>query len=96
MDLAWTDRAQIDLGDIVAYISEDNPEAAQRVKARLEEAVLHLATQPGMGRPGRVNGTREFVVAGTPYIIPYRVRGATVELLAVMHGARRWPNTFGP
>jgi len=92
MDLAWTDRAQIDLGDIVAYISE----ASQRVKARLEEAVLHLATQPGMGRPGRVNGTREFVVAGTPYIIPYRVRGETVELLAVMHGARRWPNTFGP
>jgi len=48
-----------------------------------------------MGRPGRVDGTREFVVAGTPYIIPYRVRGETVELLAVMHGARRWPDTFG-
>ncbi len=61
----------------------------------LEEAVSHLATQPGMGRPGRVDGTREFVVAGTPYIIPYRVRGETVELLAVMHGARRWPDTFG-
>ncbi len=96
MDLVWTDRAQIDLGDIVAYISEDSPEAAQRVKARLEDAVNHLATQPGMGRPGRVDGTRAFVVAGTPYIIPYRVRGETIELLAVMHGARRWPHTFGP
>lgn len=44
-----------------------------------------------MGRAGRVAGTRELVVADTPYIIPYRVRGDAVEILRVFHAARKWP-----
>ncbi|MGH9660026.1 MAG: type II toxin-antitoxin system RelE/ParE family toxin, partial [Bryobacteraceae bacterium] len=50
-----------------------------------------LASQPQMGRPGRVLGTRELVVPDTPYIIPYRVRGERLELIAVFHGAQKWP-----
>jgi plasmid stabilization system protein ParE len=45
-----------------------------------------------LGRPGRIAGTREFVVSETPYAVPYRVAGADVEILAVVHGARRWPD----
>jgi toxin ParE1/3/4 len=44
-----------------------------------------------MGRPGRVPGTREFVIARTPYVVPYRVRGDAIEILRVYHGARLWP-----
>jgi toxin ParE1/3/4 len=47
-----------------------------------------------MGRPGRVTGTRELVVDGTPYILPYRVRNRVVQILRVLHGARRWPQRF--
>ncbi len=36
-------------------------------------------------------GTRELVVTGTPYIVPYRVKGQEVEVLRVYHGARHWP-----
>ena len=50
-----------------------------------------LATHPALGRPGRVPGTRELVVSGTPYLIPYRVHGKTVEILRVFHGARKSP-----
>jgi toxin ParE1/3/4 len=53
-----------------------------------------LADNPHMGRPGRVPGTRELVVTRTPYIVPYRVRGDTLEILRVYHGARRWPDTL--
>jgi plasmid stabilization system protein ParE len=55
------------------------------------EAVAQLAEQPGLGRPGRVPGTRELIVSRTRYIVPYRVRGDTVEILRVFHTSRRLP-----
>lgn len=47
-----------------------------------------------MGRPGRVPDTRELVIAGTPYVMAYRIEGAQVHIVAVIHGARRWPEHF--
>ena len=47
-----------------------------------------------MGRPGRVPGTRELVVPGTRYLVPYRVTGDTLQILRVYHGARNWPEGF--
>ncbi len=55
-------------------------------------AVEHLAELPNLGRPGRAWGTRELVVPGTPYVIPYRLRGDRLEVIAVFHGRQRWPN----
>jgi toxin ParE1/3/4 len=78
----------------MTYIAQDRPDAAMSMVKRIQAAVSKLAPQPALGRPGRVTGTRELVVAGTPYIIPYRVRENTVEILRVFHGARRWPESF--
>jgi toxin ParE1/3/4 len=50
-----------------------------------------LAIHPEIGRPGRVRGTREFVIAGTPYLPAYRFAGDVVTVLRLLHGARRWP-----
>ena len=83
-----------DLDDIAGYISQDNPEAARRTVRRLWTAVKSLAEQPEMGRPGRVHGTREWVVSDTPFVVPYRVVGSEIEILRVLHGDRDWPNTF--
>lgn len=57
-------------------------------------AVAQLQSHPEMGRPGRVVGTRELIVSGTPYIIPYRVRQEQLELIAVFHGRRKWPRKW--
>jgi toxin ParE1/3/4 len=73
------------------YIALDNPTAAGRVVMKILRAVDLLKKNPAMGRAGRVAGTRELVVVETPYIIPYRVRGETVEILRVFHAARKWP-----
>jgi toxin ParE1/3/4 len=72
------------------YIAEDNPAAVQKIF----RAVDLMKKEPAMGRAGRVAGTRELVVAETPYIIPYRVRGDAVEILRVFHAAREWPEKF--
>jgi len=90
----WLRTALSNVEAEVDHIARDNPEAADHVLSRIEEAVAHLAEHPAMGRAGRVPGTRELIVPGTPYVIPYRVREKTVEILRVFHSARQWPTEF--
>lgn len=94
MRLRWLRAARADLRRIGRTIAQDSPEAAERVTARIVQAVDLLQDHPGLGRAGRVLGTRELVVVGTPYIAAYRVRDETVEIVAVMHGTQRWPESF--
>lgn len=58
---------------------------------RIAVATRRLAEFPGLGRPGRLAQTRELVVPGTPYVVPYTVKGDTVHILAVLHHSQRWP-----
>jgi toxin ParE1/3/4 len=89
--LRWTRLAIKDLDRAHEYVAEDNPSAANHLIDRIEEAVRVLRQHPTAGRNGRLKGTRELVVTGTPFVIPYRVRRNAVEILAVIHGARKWP-----
>lgn len=90
MTIKWLDQAVEDLKAVRAYIARDNPSAAAETARRIRPAAHLLAEYPAAGRAGRVPSTRELVIPGTPYIVPYRVRGAEVEILRVLHGARRW------
>lgn len=94
MKLLWLSLAVDDLQELREYIARDNPEAARDTASRILEAVSILEKRPAIGRPGRVTGTRELIVGGTPYIIPYRARGNVVEVLRVLHAARKWPSRF--
>jgi toxin ParE1/3/4 len=89
--IVWSPRAIAHLVDLRAYIARDNPAAARRTASTLLAAVERLAERPGLGRPGRVPATRELVVPGTPYVVPYRQRGDRLEVIAVFHGRRKWP-----
>lgn len=92
MRLRWTRLAERDLDEIADYIGADNPAAAARVVLEIVDQVETLLPQhPAIGRPGRVPGTRELVIRGLPYIVPYRVRDSDLELLRVLHASRRWP-----
>jgi addiction module RelE/StbE family toxin len=77
--------------DIREYIAADNSEAARRVSRRIRDAVRKLARYPHIGRPGRVPGTRELVIPGTPYVVPYIVHRDQLAILTVLHGAQEWP-----
>ena len=90
----WSAGAIADLVEIRRYIGEDNPTAAREVADRIKRAVKFLGDQPQLGRSGRTAGTRELVVSGTPYIVAYAVFGEDVEILAVMHGRQKWPESF--
>lgn len=92
MKLLWTERALAEIDEAFAYVAADSPTAAARLALLIETKASLLIDQPSMGRPGRVDGTREFVMTGTPYILPYRVRDGRVEILAVLHASRQWPD----
>jgi toxin ParE1/3/4 len=82
------------LDDISERIASDNPTAARRVVSRIRTAVELLAATPEIGRPGRVTGTRELIIVGTPYIVPYRVKNDAVQIITILHGAQKWPDRF--
>lgn len=86
--------ASSDLEAIADYIAQDNPDSAAAVVLRVLDALDLLGTFPDVGRLGRVDRTREAVLARTPFVAAYRVRDDTVEVLRVLHGARRWPDAL--
>lgn len=93
MTLRWTRRALRDMQYLYDYIADDNPAAARRMVSRIREATGHLRRSPQMGKQGRVEDTRELVIAGTPYIVVYHLEGEELQIAAVIHGAQRWPDT---
>ncbi len=92
MKVRWLDEAVLDLQAVRAYIARDNPAAAADIARRIREAVQILTDYPAAGRVGRVPHTREVVVSGTPYILPYRIKADAVEILRVLHAAQKWPD----
>ncbi len=89
--LRWTPRALRRLESVWAFIAPENPAAADRTMQRIVDAAEILAAHPAMGRPGRIMGTRELVLADTPYLIAYRVSETEIAILTVLHAAQRWP-----
>jgi plasmid stabilization system protein ParE len=91
MKVVWSPTAIRHLAALRRHIQRDSERNAALVAERILRAVDLLATQPAMGRPGRLLGTRELVVADTGFIIPYRVRGERLDLIAIFRGRQRWP-----
>jgi addiction module RelE/StbE family toxin len=90
MTTRWTPTAARDLEDVHDYIARDNEEAAIATIERILAGIDALGRHPQLGRKGRVGGTRELVIS--PYIAVYRVAKDAVEIHAVLHSARRWPD----
>ena len=93
MILRWLPRAIRNRDAQIDYIAERNPRAAIDQGDKIEHQVGQLLEHPEMGRPGRVDGTRELVISGTPFIVVYRYkpRAKRIELIRLLHGAQKWP-----
>lgn len=91
MPVRWTTDAAGDLERISDYIADDRPETARRIALHIVGAVDALDTFPNRGRPGRVEGTRELVLAPLPFIAVYEVHEEEVHVMRLLHGAQQWP-----
>jgi toxin ParE1/3/4 len=87
----WTKIASDSRRQQVAYIAELNPPAALALIRAIRAAAKGLGEHPAMGRSGRVQGTRERVLPGTPFILVYRIKADAVTILRVLHGRQKWP-----
>ncbi|HKD86544.1 MAG TPA: type II toxin-antitoxin system RelE/ParE family toxin [Terriglobales bacterium] len=95
MTIRWTKDAVQQLAAAVDYVAADNIKAADALFLKITESVRRLEFFPKAGREGRVKNTRELVIVGTPYHVAYRLKGkSTVQVLALLHGRRRWPKSF--
>lgn len=95
MRLRYTRTALADIEHVRRYLVEvAGPTIASRVLQRIDRAIQRLTSFPESAPPGRIVGTRELLVAKTPFIVAYRIRGTDVEILAVVHHARCWPDTL--
>ena len=94
MKIRWTRLARKDINTAYEYVADDGDGAgaANHFLEQIHQAAAILVRHPMAGRTGRIPGTRELVVPGTPWILPYRIRRGFVDILAVIHGARRWPD----
>ena len=75
----------------IAWIAERNPPAAMAAEARVRVALRRLGRLPRIGRPGRIEGTRELSVYKTRFIIAYRVKEAAIKVAALLHSSQQWP-----
>lgn len=91
MPIVWLPVAVQDVIHIRTYIGEEAPNSAKEIGQRIDQAVNRLSTMPSMGRPGRIYGTRELIISGTPYLVVYRVKNQRVEILRVLHGRQSFP-----
>ena len=91
MQVKWTRNALGNLDDAVKYITADKPAAATGVAQKIQDTSQMFAEQPGLGRPGRVSGTRELIIPSLPYILPYLEKDGIVYILRVLHTSIKWP-----
>jgi toxin ParE1/3/4 len=90
--VVWLTRARVERQKAIDYIARDSPQAALDQLDEIERQTDMLLDFPNIGRAGRRHGTRELVIAGTPFLAVYRIRAKTgdVQILRLLHGAQRW------
>ena len=94
LPIEWSQAARDDLARLYLHIAPQNPAAALALHQRIIGCISLLAARPHIGRPGRVPGTRELVIANTAYIVPYRVSGKRLQILRVYHSSSKWPESL--
>ena len=91
MRVKWLRQALRNFDEEAEYLARENPSVARYMVRTVRTSVELLSQQPGLGRPGRLPGTRELVIQRYPFVVPYRVRESALEVLRVFHTSRKPP-----
>lgn len=91
MRLNWSMEAQYDLSAIRSYIDLRNPAAASHVAGEIIRTAMRLEMFPLLGRASNQTEIRLLQVPRLPYLIPYRIDGETIEILAVFDERQERP-----
>lgn len=89
LGVLWTERALLHLEIELEYYGKIHEKLARELIQLVDETVVKIAMAPGIGRPGKHLGTREFVLLQYPHVIAYRERNNVLEILAFIHQKRK-------
>jgi len=95
MKVIWSATGVRDLREIIEFIRPESAKGSATVRRKVLNTALRLGQMPYSGRTGRIDGTRETVVPGVPFIVVYQVSTDAVEIVGIWHTARLWPESFG-
>jgi addiction module RelE/StbE family toxin len=91
MRLVWSKRFAAELRREYEAIKSDNPAAARATIERIVKSTIRLREFPQSGRAWRLEGARELVVPGIPYIVIYDLEPDRVVLQMLFHTSREFP-----
>lgn len=94
MNVIWSASAVRHLSETIEFIQAKSIKGSATVRRRILNIVMRVGQMPYSGRVGRIDGTREAVVPGVPYIVVYQVSSDAVEIVGIWHTARLWPESF--
>jgi plasmid stabilization system protein ParE len=90
MRIVWAEQARQEREAQYRFYLARNPDAARRMRTRVRERLDWLRQTPKGGRPGHVQGTRELVIPGTPWVIVYQENPVQIEIVHFFHGRQDW------
>ena len=81
-------RAAAELRDQLSYIRAENPSAAEKIAARLEELLDLLCFSPTLGIRSKGDTSYRLPVRPFPYLIFYLIDGDQINVLSIFHTSR--------
>jgi len=87
----WTKQALADLRAAREHLTSEYPQFLQATFLQIQSAINQVSQFPGVGREGRVRGTRELIFAQIPFILVYRKTASAIEIISFLHQSRQWP-----
>lgn len=88
MRLRYTPTAAYELEQVLANIAEQSPQAASRVRSRIQKTINLLIEHPLSGQMTSRRRLRRIVTTPYPYLIFYEARESEVVIIGVRHAAR--------
>jgi toxin ParE1/3/4 len=88
MRIRWTSPAAEDMQRINRYLQKHHPQYRQPTMQKLYDKIRALKDAPYIGRPGRIEGTRELLFSPMPYVVVYRVHAEAIEIWRIWHTAQ--------
>ena len=89
MEVRWLPEAADDLEGISDWLRANAPHVEQRIVREIYRATKSLQILPFRGRQTARPETRELVLIRINYVVVYRVRQETIQIMRVRHMARK-------
>jgi toxin ParE1/3/4 len=89
MDIIFSPEATDSIRSIQNFLKEV-PIAFDKVVGRINICLKIIKNNPYIGKEGRYQGTRELFVSNTSYVIIYRIKEDTIEVITILHTSRQY------